>query len=87
MGFHPVEVILGIVMMVLALFIVVLVLMQQGKDKKLSGTIAGGADTYYSKGKKHSKDVILSRLTIATAIVFCLLVVAMYVVLPILPRA
>lgn len=79
---HPVELVMGIVMMVLALFIVVLVLMQQGKDKKLSGTIAGGADTYYSKGKKHSRDTILSRLTVAAAIVFGLLVVAMYVVLP-----
>ena len=79
---HPVELVMGIVMMVLALFIVALVLMQQGKDKKLSGTIAGGADTYYSKGKKHSRDTILSRLTVVSAIVFCLLVVAMYVVFP-----
>lgn len=79
---HPVELVMGIVMMVLALFIVVLVLMQQGKNKKLSGTIAGGADTYYSKGKKHSRDTILSRLTVATSIVFCLLVLAMYVVIP-----
>ena len=79
---HPVELVMGIVMMVLALFIVVLVLMQQGKDKKLSGTIAGGADTYYSKGKKHSRDTILSRLTVVSAIVFCLLVVAMYIVFP-----
>ena len=79
---HPVELVMVIGMMVLALFIVVLVLMQQGKNKKLSGTIAGGADTYYSKGKKHSRDTILSRLTVATSIVFCLLVVAMYVVIP-----
>ena len=77
---HPVELTLGIIMIVLALFIVVLVLLQQGKDKKLSGTIAGGADTYYSKGKKHSRDVILSRLTVVAAIVFCAMVVASYIV-------
>ena len=62
--------------------LILVVLFQSGKEDGLSGAIAGGADTYYSKGKKHSRDTILSRLTVVASIVFCLLVVAMYVVFP-----
>ncbi|MBQ9802676.1 MAG: preprotein translocase subunit SecG [Clostridia bacterium] len=74
------EIALGIVLIVMAVFLVVAVLMQQGKDKKLSGTIAGGADTYYGKGKGKSFDKILSRATTVVAILFGILVVAMYVI-------
>ena len=74
------EIILGIALMVLAVAIVILVLMQQGKDKKLSGSVAGGADTYYGKGKGNRRDKLLFRLTLVGAILFGVLVVAMYVV-------
>jgi preprotein translocase subunit SecG len=77
---NPIELVLGIVLMVLALFLIVAVLMQQDKDKKLSGTITGGADTYYGKGKGKSRDKILARATTVAAILFAILVVAMYVI-------
>lgn len=77
---NPIELVMGIVLMVLAVFLVVAVLMQQGKDKKLSGSIAGGADTYYGKGKGNRGDKLLFRLTLIGAILFGVLVVAMYVV-------
>lgn len=78
---NPIELTLGIILMVMALFLIVAVLIQQGKDKKLSGSIAGGADTYYGKGKGKSWEKILSRLTTVVAILFAILVVAMYVVI------
>ena len=78
---NPIELTLGIILMVMALFLIVSVLIQQGKDKKLSGSIAGGTDTYYGKGKGKSWDKILSRLTTVIAILFAVLVVAMYVVI------
>ncbi len=74
------EIALGIVLIVMALFLVVAVLMQQGKDKKLSGSIAGGAETFFGKGKGSSFDKILSRATTVVAILFGILVVAMYVI-------
>ena len=74
------EIALGIVLIVMALFLVVAVLMQQGKDKKLSGSIAGGAETFFGKGKGSSLDKILSRATTVVAILFGILVVAMYVI-------
>ena len=74
------EIVLGIALIVMALFLVVAVLMQSGKDSKLSGTITGSASTYFGKGKGHSKDKILARLTAVVAVLFGVLVVVMYVV-------
>ena len=38
---------LGIVLLVLAVALVVLVLLQSGKDKNLSGAIGGGSETFF----------------------------------------
>ncbi|MBR7181894.1 MAG: preprotein translocase subunit SecG [Clostridia bacterium] len=77
---QPIEWILGIILMVLAVFLVVAVLLQSGKDKRLSGTITGGSETYYGKNKGRSWDKILARATTVIAIVFAVVAVAMYVV-------
>ena len=74
----PIEWILGIALIVMAVFLVVAVLMQSGKDKRLSGTIAGGAETFFGKAKGKSLDKILSRLTTVISIIFAVLVVVMY---------
>lgn len=68
------EIALGIVLMVMAVVLVICVLMQSGKDKKLSSTITGSADTFFSKGKSQTKDKVLVRLTTVLAILFCILV-------------
>ena len=72
------EIVLGIVLLVLAVAIIALVLMQQGKDKRLSGAIAGGSDSFYGKSKGAGKDKMLSVVTTVIAIVFVIIVVAMY---------
>lgn len=74
------ETILGVVVLILAVAIVVLVLMQSGKDKKLSGAIAGGAETFFGQGKGSKLDKVLPKITTAVAIVFVILVVVMYIV-------
>ena len=43
------EIALGIAVIVLSVILVVAVLMQSGKDTRLSGTIAGGAETFFGK--------------------------------------
>ena len=78
---HAVELTMGIALLVMAVFLVVAVLMQSGKDKRLSGSIAGGTETFFGKTKGKSLDKILSRLTTVVAILFVALVVAMYVVI------
>ena len=73
------EIILGIAIMVVAVFLMVAILMQSSKDKGLSGTIAGNADTFFSKSKGQTLDKILSKLTFVISIVFAVLVIAMYI--------
>ena len=78
----PVEIaalVIGIILLVLAAALIALVLLQSGKDKKLSGAIAGGADTFYGKSKTATKDKLLSTLTMVIGILFAVLVVVMYV--------
>lgn len=74
------ELIFGIALLVLSVALIVAVLMQSGKDKQLSGTIAGAADTFFSKQKANTFDKILSKLTPVLAIVFTLIVIAMYLI-------
>ena len=75
------EIILGIVLLVLAVALIALVLFQSGKSKKLSGSIAGGAETFFGKSKGADNNKVLSTVTTVTAIVFTVLVLAMYLIL------
>ncbi len=74
------EIVLGILLLVAALFLIVAVLMQSGKAKNLSGTIAGGAETFFGKSKGSTIDKKLSTLTTIVAIVFVVLVIVVFVI-------
>lgn len=74
------ELIFGISLMVLATVVAVLVLMQTGKEKSLSGTIAGAGESFYSKNKGKSKGKTLSIITTILSIVFVILAIAFVVV-------
>jgi len=72
------EIILGIVLAVVSLALIVAVLMQPGKDKRLSGAIAGGADTFMSKGKAGKLDQLLGKLTVVMCVIFFVVILALY---------
>ncbi len=74
--------VIGIILLVFAVFLIVAVLMQQGKSHNLSGTIAGGAETFFGKSKAQSINKKLSVLTTVVAIVFVVLVCTVYVMQP-----
>ena len=74
------ELVLGIILLVGALFLIVAVLMQHGKSKNLSGTIAGGAETFFGKTKGRAIDKVLSRVTSVVAVVFVVLVIVIYAI-------
>ena len=74
------ELVLGIILLIAALFLIIAVLMQHGKQKGLSGTIAGGAETFFGKEKGKSIDKILSKATTVVAIIFVVAVIAVYVI-------
>lgn len=72
------EIAIGILLILAAIFLVVAVLMQSGKSHNLSGTIAGGAETFFGKSKATTMDKKLSKLTTIVAIVFVVLVLVSY---------
>ena len=74
------QIAIGIVLILSALFLIVAVLMQHGKSHNLSGTIAGGAETFFGKTKGSTLDKKLSKLTTIVAIVFCVLVLVSYLI-------
>ena len=70
---------LGVILLVMAIFLTVSVLMQHGKSKKLSGSIAGGAETFFGKNKGSTIDKMLSKITTGVAIVFAIVVIIVYI--------
>ena len=74
--------VIGIILLVFAVFLIAAVLMQQGKAHNLSGTIAGGAETFFGKTKGQSINKKLSVLTTIVAVIFVVLVCAVYVMQP-----
>ncbi len=68
-----VEIIMGILIILVSLFIIAVVLLQQGRRAGLSGAISGGADTFLSKNKARTFDATLARFTKYIAIAFFVL--------------
>ena len=74
------EIILGIVLALLAVAIIALVLLQQGRRAGINGSISGIADTYLSKNESRKADAFLKKLTVICAIAFVVLAIAATVV-------
>ena len=67
------ELILTIIQLISGLAVTVIVLMQSGKSAGLSGAIAGGAETFLSKGKAKTLDAKLAKATKWFGLVFVIL--------------
>ncbi len=59
-----------IVHVIIAIVLVVVVLMQHGKQQGLSGAIAGGAETFFGKNKGRTIDAMLKKFTAVVAALF-----------------
>ena len=72
---------LGIVLIIVSVALIVLVVLQEGKGRGLSGAISGGSsDTFLGKSKAADKQKKLAKGTIVAASIFAALVLAMYIV-------
>jgi len=60
---------------------VVIVLLQSAKSAGLSGSIAGGAETFFGKNKGRTIDAMLSKYTTFASIAFIILSVVLYLLL------
>ena len=73
MLFRSLKTVLTVIQVLLAIFLIAVVLLQEGKTSGLSGAISGGADTFLSKNKAKSWDAKLARWTKWVAIAFVVL--------------
>lgn len=76
------EYVLLAILLVCAVVITVAVLFQKSGEKGLSGTIAGGSETYYGKDKSGGIDKKLFKWTLIAGIVFAVAVITVYVIQP-----
>ena len=60
--------------------LIVIVLLQSGKEAGLSGALTGASETYLSKNKKGNLDAILASATKWVALVWVLLTLALSLV-------
>ena len=77
----PLQIILGIILLVAAAFLVVVIMLQDKAKRGLSGAIAGGSDSSNYLGKNAvapKKGKLLSKVTTIVAIVFVVVVVVAY---------
>ena len=63
----------GAVLKILAIFLIIVVLLQESRSAGLSGAISGGADTFFGKSKGRTMEQKLVKLTKISAIVFFIL--------------
>ena len=67
-----------IVHVIIAVVLIVVVLFQSGKSAGLSGSIAGGAETFFGKNKGRTIDAILSKWTSVVAILFLITSIVLF---------
>ena len=66
-----------VVQIILSLILVVVVLFQSGNQQGLSGSIAGGAETFFGKNKGRTLDAKLKKWTSVVAILFLVCSIAL----------
>ena len=71
------KLVLSIVEVIACVFLTVVVLLQKGARQGLSGSIAGGADTFFGQSKASNMQRTLSRLTTAIGVIFVVIAVVM----------
>ena len=73
------SIVLAILLFISAIFLIVAVLMQTGKDKGTGVVTGGSSETYFGKNKGKSKEKKLALITTIVAIIFVVLAIVAYV--------
>ena len=74
------EIVLTVLEAIASIAMILVVLLQSGKEAGLSGAIPGGSDTYMSKNKKGGLDKTLATATKWIALVWVLLTLSLSLV-------
>ena len=75
------QIVLAVLQVLSGLAVTAIVLMQSGKSSGLSGVIAGGAETFMSKGKAKTLDAKLAKMTKWFGLAFVLLTLVLTVIM------
>jgi len=75
------QIIVNVIYIILSIAIIVMVLFQSAKSTGLSGTIAGGAETFFGKNKGKTIDALLSKYTSFVAIAFLVVSLVLFMLL------
>lgn len=65
---------------ILAIVIIVSIMMQPSKADALSGFIQGKSDTFFSKNKGRTREAMLIKVTVVSAILFAIVTLALNMV-------
>lgn len=78
---NTLAIVVGILQIITSIAIILIVLLQSGKSAGLSGSIAGGAETFFGKNKGRSMDALLEKYTGYVAIAFLITSVMLYILI------
>lgn len=76
------EIIIGVSLIIFSIALIVSVLFQSSKNARLSGAIAGTAETFFGKSKGKTIDKKLSKVTVVISIIFAIIVLSLYAIQP-----
>jgi len=74
--------VIGVLLIIMGIFLVISVLMQSSKNHRVSGSIAGGAETFFGKQKGKTLDSLFNKLTTVVTIIFVILVLVLGFIIP-----
>ncbi len=73
------NIVLAILLFVSAIFLIIAVLVQSGKDKGTGVITGGSSETYFGRNKNKSKEKKLALITTIVAIIFVILAILVYI--------
>lgn len=76
----PIELTLGIILVVFAVFLVLAVLLQSSSSEQGIGVIAGSGSSFLGKDRSSRLDKLLNKLTPIIAGAFAVIVLVMYLI-------
>lgn len=75
----PVQIVFGVVHILICIFLIVVIMLQEGKTPGLSGSVGGGAtnETFYDRNKGNTAEAKLKMLTKLAAVLFVVITIAL----------
>ncbi|MEZ0537824.1 preprotein translocase subunit SecG [Caldicellulosiruptoraceae bacterium PP1] len=75
------KILLTVLILILSIALIAVIMMQSGKNAGLSGSIAGGAETFFGKYKGRTLDAMLGRWTWIIAGAFMVVAIVLFVLI------